>query len=100
VAAFEALKEAWCSAPVLALPRWDLPFMLTTDWSCGAIGAVLSQLDPDSGDEHPVAFASRALTAAKRNYGATEGECLAVKWAVEKFRYYLHGRHFTLRTDH
>jgi hypothetical protein len=60
---------------------------------------VLSQLDPESGDEHPVAFASRALTAAERNYGAIEGECLAVKWAVEKFRYYLHGRRFTLRTD-
>jgi hypothetical protein len=99
-AAFETLKEALCSAPVLALPNWSLPFILTTDWSCGAIGAVLSQLDPETGDEHPVAFASRALTGAERNYGATEGECLAVKWAVEKFRYFLHGRRFTLRTDH
>jgi hypothetical protein len=40
VAAFEPLKEALGSAPVLALPRWDLPFILTTDWSCGAILAV------------------------------------------------------------
>lgn len=94
------MKQALCSAPVLALPDWSLPFILTTNWSCGAIGAVLSQLDPVSGDEHPVAFASRSLTSAERNYGATEGECLAVKWAVDKFRYYLHGRRSTLRTDH
>jgi hypothetical protein len=96
---FEALKEALCSAPVLALPNWDLPFILTTDWSRAAIGAVLSQVQPD-GDEHPVAFASRALTSAEQNYAATEGECLAVRWATEKFHYYLHGRHWLLRTDH
>ena len=97
---FEALKEALCSAPVLALPEWDLPFILTTDWSRVAIGAVLSQEQPSTGEEHPIAFASRTLTAAERNYAATEGECLAVKWAVDKFHYYLHGRRFLLRTDH
>jgi len=100
LAAVEALKQALCSAPVLAMPMWDQPFILTTDWSCAAIGAVLSQRNPETGDEHPVAFASRALTSAERNYAPTEGECLAVKWAVDKFRYYLHGRRFTLRTDH
>jgi RNase H-like domain found in reverse transcriptase/Integrase zinc binding domain/PHD-finger/Integrase core domain len=99
IVSFEALKEALCSAPVLALPDWDRQFILTTDWSRIAIGAVLSQVQP-SGEEHPVAFASRALTAPERNYAATEGECLAVKWAVEKFHYYLHGRHWLLRTDH
>lgn len=99
-AAVEALKQALCSAPVLAMPRWDQPFILTTDWSCAAVGAVLSQCDPETGDEHPIAFASRALTSAERNYAPTEGECLAAKWAVDKFRYYLHGRRFTLRTDH
>jgi hypothetical protein len=96
---FEALKEALCSAPVLALPNWDLDFILTTDWSRTAIGAVLSQVQPASGDEHPIAVA-RALAAAERNYAATEGEYLAVKWGVDKFQYYLHGRHLQLRTDH
>lgn len=100
IGAFDDLKHALCSAPVLALPDWDQPFVLTTDWSRDAIGAVLAQVDPVTGDEHPIAYASRALTPAESNYAATEGECLAVKWAVEKFRYYLHGRHFTLRTDH
>ena len=99
VASFEALKQALCSAPVLALPDWDLPFILTTDWSRVAIGAVLSQENTE-GEEHPVAFASRSLTSAEQNYAATEGECLAVKWAVDKFHYYLHGNRFLLRTDH
>jgi hypothetical protein len=100
VAAFDAIKQALVSAPCLAAPRWDLDFILTTDWSCAAIGAVLSEIDPMTGLEHPVAFASRALTATERNYAPTEGECLAVKWAVEKYRYYLHERKFQLRVDH
>lgn len=98
--AFQTLKDALCEAPVLALPQWNLPFILTTDWSRVAVGAVLSQANPVTGDEHPNAFASRTLTAAEQNYAATEGECLAVKWATEKFFYYLHGRKFLLRTDH
>lgn len=100
LAAVEALKQALCSAPVLSMPNWDQPFILTTDWSCAAIGAVLSQRDPVTQDEHPIAFASRALTSAERNYAPTEGECLAAKWAFDKFRYYLHGRKTLLRTDH
>jgi hypothetical protein len=100
LAAFQALKNALCEAPVLALPNWELPFILTTDWSRVAVGAVLSQVNSDTGEEHPVAFASRTLTSAERNYAATEGECLAAKWGTERFFYYLHGRRFTLRTDH
>ena len=79
MSSFEALKEALCSAPVLALPDWELPFILTTDWSRVAIGAVLSQEQPSTGEEHPIAFASRTLTAAEQNYAATEGECLQVE---------------------
>jgi hypothetical protein len=96
----QELKDALCEAPVLALPNWELDFILTTDWSKVAVGAVLSQVDPVTGEEHPNASASRTLTAAERNYAATEGECLAVKWATEKFFCYLHGRRFKLRTDH
>jgi hypothetical protein len=99
-AAYDALTQALCSAPVLAVPDWDQPFILTTDWSRTAIGAVLAQVDPVTGDEHPVAFTSRVLTSAESNYAATEGECLAAKWAMDKFRYYLSGRRFVLRTDH
>ncbi len=100
ISAFEQLKKALCEAPCLALPRWDQEFILTTDWSCGAIGAVLSQVHPATGEEHPVCFASRSLTDAERRYAASEGECLAVKWAIDKFHFYVHGRRFKLRTDH
>ena len=99
-AAYDALKHALVSAPVLRLPDWDRPFILATDWSTKGLGAVLSQVDPDTEFEHPICFASRALTSAERNYGPTEGECLGIVWAVAKFRYYLHGRHFIARTDH
>jgi hypothetical protein len=91
LAAYDALIQALCSTPVLAVPNCDLPFTLTTDCSRTAIGAVLAQVDPVTGDEHPVAFASRVSTKAESTYAATEGECLAAKWAIEKFRYYLLG---------
>jgi hypothetical protein len=61
---------------------------------------MLSQVQPDTDDEHPIAYASRLLTAAEGNYAPTEGECLALVWAVDKFRYYLHGHHFTVNTNH
>lgn len=77
LAAVDAVKQSLCSDRVLAMPCWDLPFVLTTDWSCAAVGAVLSQVNPDNQEEHLVAYASRALTSAERNYAPTEGECLA-----------------------
>lgn len=98
--AFETLKNRMTSSPVLRLPDFNKPFILTTDWSKVAIGAVLSQVDADTGFDHPVAFASRLLNAAECNYSPTEGELLALVWAVNKFRLYLDGRHFTAYTDH
>ena len=97
---FQQLKLALTSANVLRLPDWDREFMLTTDFSAIAIGAVLSQTDASTGLEYPVAYASRVLTPAESRYAATEGEMLALVWGVEKFRYYLYGRQFTVHTDH
>ncbi|KAL7290673.1 hypothetical protein TKK_0015430 [Trichogramma kaykai] len=96
--AFEKLKKMLTEAPVLARPNHDLPFTLQTDASNFAIGAVLSQnID---GEEHPIAYASRTLTKAERNYTTTEKECLAVIWAVDKYRGYILGTKFTVITDH
>ena len=108
--AFTALKRELTSDRCLRFPDPRKPYILTTDWSKIAVGAMLSQMqavDPDAlDDEHAeqrefaIAFASRAMTPAESHYAATEGECLAAVWAVKKFRPYLHGRRFTLRTDH
>lgn len=106
-AAFEDLRQALTSDAVLRMPDFAEEFILTTDWSKTAIGAVLSQTqhetpgDPSSPrKEYVIAYASRALVPAESHYAPTEGECLAAVWATRKFRQYLHGTPFTLRTDH
>ncbi|XP_053539534.1 uncharacterized protein LOC124628632 [Ictalurus punctatus] len=96
--AFQALKEALTSAPILRNPDFDLPFTVHTDASETGLGAVLSQTF--DGEEHPVLYISRKLSPAERKYAAVEREALAIKWAIEELRYYLAGRHFILITDH
>lgn len=96
--AFDTLKKALASPPVLILPSFDLPFFISTDASNGAIGAVLSQIV--NGQEHPIAYWSRQLQKAERNYSTLEREALAVVSAVKHFYPYLYGHTFTLLTDH
>ena len=88
------------SAPVVRLPVIEHDFILETDASRIAVGAVLKQHFLDTGLEHPVRFFSRALTGSKRNYGAYKLEMYAVVRAVEHFRMLLLDRDFFLRTDH
>ena len=98
--AFVSVKKAVANITTQRLPDFTRPFILHTDWSMVAIGAVLSQKFDDDDTDMPIAFASRALTPAESNYSATEGELLAVVWAVHKFRPYLHGHKFTIYCDH
>ena len=86
------------SSPILRYPNFDQPFYLHIDASETGIGAVLAQKEGKK--EFAIAYASRSLSKAKRNYSTTEQECLAVIWAVEHFHQYLGTNHFYLITDH
>ena len=98
--AFQTLKDRLTSQPILRLPDPDKPFVLRTDASQQAIGAVLLQADQDDPNElHPVAYASRKLNSAERAYATVEQECLALIWGIQKFQLYLYGKHFTLQCD-
>ena len=98
-AAFDALKAALCSAPVLLLPDPSLPFVLNTDACQYAIGATLQQ-DHGNGLQ-PVAYRSKKLSPAERNYDTREKEFMALFDACSYWRHYLHSEQpFTLRTDH
>ena len=95
--AFVSLKRSLCRAPILAFPCFSAdaaPFYLQTDASAVGIGAILEQ------DGHVVAYASRSLTQAERNYSVIQRECLAAVYGMKQFRHYLLGRKFHLLTDH
>ena len=96
--AFESLKQKMAKAPVLAHPDFSQRFILDTDASDLAIGAVLSQ--KIDGQEHVIAYASRTLTKSERRYCVTRKELLALVHFVKYFRHYLYGKPFTARTDH
>lgn len=95
---FWKLKSALVSAPVLAMPDYSMPFAIACDASDVAIGAVLTQ--QFEGEEHPISYFSQKLTMAERKYSVTQRECLAVIRAIEKFRGYIEGVHFTVFCDH
>ncbi|KAJ1199297.1 hypothetical protein NDU88_003134 [Pleurodeles waltl] len=97
--AFDALKAAMCTAPVLKAPDYSTEFVVQTDASEHGIGAVLSQLN-EEGLDQPVAFISRRLLPRERRWSAIEREAFAVVWALKKLRPYLFGTHFRVQTDH
>lgn len=96
--AVDKCKQILTNAPILQYPDFDRPFILTTDASDIAIGAVLSQ--GIVGSDKPVAFASRTLSDTETRYSTIEKELLAIVWAIKYFRPYLYGRKFTIYTDH
>ncbi|CAF4830615.1 unnamed protein product [Pieris macdunnoughi] len=98
IEAFEKCKELLVNAPILQFPDFSKPFVLTTDASNVALGAVLSQ--GQIGSDKPIAFASRTLNEAETRYSTIERELLAIVWATKYFRPYLYGRKFTIYTDH
>lgn len=97
--AFLALKNAISTAPVLRIFDPNLRSTVETDASGFAVGAVLFQTD-SNGVSRPVAFTSRKLNSAEKNYPTHEQELLAVVHALKTWRYYLDGSHFIVYTDH
>ena len=96
--AFETLKKALVTAPVLAFPQFDKPFILAVDASDESIGYVLSQLDADN-REHPVAYGGRALRNEELRWHITDKEGLSLVEAIRQFRPYLANVPFTVYTD-
>jgi len=97
-AAVGKIKALLTTTPVLGFADPNKPFILATDASNVALGAVLSQVQ--KGKEVPLAYASRVLSATEEKYSVVEKELLAIVFAVKKFNSYLYGTSFTVLTDH
>ncbi|MCG8034498.1 MAG: DDE-type integrase/transposase/recombinase, partial [Candidatus Thiodiazotropha taylori] len=96
--AFDEIITKLSSPPVLAYADYRKPFMLHTDASTSGLGAVLYQRQEDI--DRVIAYASRSLKPAERNYPAHKLEFLALKWAItDKFHDYLYGANFEVVTD-
>jgi len=97
--AFYRLKGALTTPPVLARPRRGRKNVLEKDARGTQVGPALLQ-EQDDGELQPVAYMSRRQETNAVPYGVTEMECLADVWASPKFRPYLEGDRFLVRTDH
>lgn len=100
LAAFHALKGAINSAPVLSAPDDSLPLLVATDASQSGLGAVLYQQAEGSDVIRYIAFASKSLDGAQKNYPATKRELLGIVFALRAFSHWLLGTRFVLYTDH
>lgn len=96
--AFQTLKDILSSDDVLAFPDFSKNFILTTDASNKALGAVLSQKFDEG--ERPITFISRTLTKTEENYATNEKEMLAVVWALHNLRNFIYGSSIEIYTDH
>ncbi|KAL5731844.1 hypothetical protein ACHQM5_004534 [Ranunculus cassubicifolius] len=92
--AFQLLQTALIHIPTLGLPDFTKPFEVETDACQSGVGAVLLQ------DRRPLAFLSKVLPPSKVGLSTYEKELWAIIYAVQKWRYYLYGRHFIINTDH
>ena len=97
--AFKRAQDMLSASRLLVHYDPQLPLLLECDASGHGVGAVLSHRFPD-GRECPIAYASRSLNSAERNYAQIDREALSLVFGVQRFHQYLYGRKFTLVTDH
>lgn len=95
--AFQKLKEALVSSPILANPDFSQTFIIETDSSDLAVGSVLVQII--NGERKCIAYYSKKLSSTQKRYSATERECLAVFLSIENFRHFVEGHRFIVQTD-
>ena len=95
---FNHLKTLLTTSPITAFPDFNLPFRLYTDASTTVLGTILAQVQ--EGKEHIICCASLSLNQGEKAYPATKLECLAIVWAVAKFRPYLMSMTFEVLTGH
>lgn len=96
--AFNNIRNALCQNAVLYVPLPHQPFCLYTDAFDRGLGAMLIQETPSG--KQPVFFLSRKLSKPERNYAMIERKALAIRWAVDHFKYYLCGHQFMVMNDH
>ncbi|CAF1301583.1 unnamed protein product [Adineta ricciae] len=95
--AFNTLKQRLVSPPIMQHPNFSYPFILELDACEYGIGCVLTQEFDKR--KYVIAYASRTLNTAERNYSAVEREALAIVWATKHFRQYIEGGPTIVRSD-
>ena len=96
--AFQEIKKALITVPIVQAPEWNLSFEIMCHVSDFAVGAVLGKMKDKK--LHVLYYARRTLDEAQRNYTTTEKELLDVVYAFEKFRQHLVGSRVIVHTDH
>jgi hypothetical protein len=95
---FDSLRTSLTDLTTVYLPDLNMPFIIQCDASEVGLGAVLIQ--EKEGVRYPLWFASRSFRPAETRYSVSEKECLAVLWAIEKFRGFVEYSRFVVETDH
>lgn len=96
--AFDQLKENLMKPPLLVYPDFTRQFILSTDASDIALGAVLCQ--EYDGIDRPIHYASKSLTKGEKGKSTIEKELLAIHWAILQFKPYIYGTRFLVKSDH
>ncbi|MBW0518671.1 hypothetical protein O181_058386 [Austropuccinia psidii MF-1] len=101
VKAFESLRQALTTAPLLLMADFKLPLKLYIDASGDGLGSALHQVQiiNDKPGEGPLCFISRQINPTEARYGSSQMECLCFVWALEKLNYFLEGCAFEVITD-